>query len=141
VPVQLERLRHSERCVVAVDGDGEDRMPVALLGVERMHADVLAEIEAVGPAGDFIAAVLLAHVDEDGVLRIGSKQGGAVAAGGRLKECFDRLGKSGERHGITSFVVGDANLSIRQNQIRHSIRIASILLGNRSVTFLDKQLG
>ena len=49
---------------------------------------------------------------KDGVVRKGSKQGGAVAAGGRLKECFDRLGKSGERHGITSFVVGDAKLSI-----------------------------
>src|ERR1700722_16984123 len=49
-------------------------------------------------------AVLLPHVDEDGVVRIGSKQGGAVAAGGRLKECFDRLGKSGEGHGITSLL-------------------------------------
>jgi len=104
VPVELERLCHPERCGGAVDGDGEDRMPVALLGVKRMHADVRAEIEAVGPASDFIAAVLLPHVDEDGVVRIGSKQGGAVAAGGRLKECFDRLGKSGERHGITSLL-------------------------------------
>jgi hypothetical protein len=47
----------------------------------------------------------VARVDEDGVVRKGRKQGGAVAAGGRLKECFDRLGKSGERHGITSFTV------------------------------------
>jgi hypothetical protein len=38
-----------------------------------MHADVRAEIEAVGPASDFIAAVLFAHVDKDGVIREGSK--------------------------------------------------------------------
>jgi hypothetical protein len=141
VPVQLKRLCHPERGVVAVDGDGEDRMPVALLGVERMHADVRAEIEAVGPASDFIAAVLLARVDEDGVVRKGSKQGGAVAAGGRLKECFDRLRKSEERHGITSFVVGDAKLSIPPEGIRRSIRIVSIPLGNRSVAFFGEQLG
>ena len=63
VPVELERLRHAKRCIVAVDGDGEDRMPVALLGVQRMHADVRAEIEGIGPVSDFLAAMLLTHVD------------------------------------------------------------------------------
>ncbi|HWX29483.1 MAG TPA: hypothetical protein VNZ53_18820 [Steroidobacteraceae bacterium] len=63
VPVELERLCHAKRCIVAVDGDGEDRMPVALLGVQRMHADVRAEIEGIGPVSDFLAAMLLTHVD------------------------------------------------------------------------------
>jgi hypothetical protein len=81
-----------------------------------VHTDIRAEIKAVHPASDFIATVLLAHVHENGVVHKGRKQGGAVAAGGRLKECFDGLGKSGERHGITSFVVGDAKLSIRPEE-------------------------
>src|SRR6478609_7542155 len=84
-------------------------MPVSLLCVERVHTDIRAEIKAVHPASDFIATVLLAHVHENGVVHKGRKQGGAVAAGGRLKECFDGLGKSGERHGITSFAAGSSS--------------------------------
>ena len=68
VPIELEGLRHTERGVVTVDGDSENGMSVALFGVERMHADVRPEIEAVGPVGDFLAPVLLAHVHEDGVV-------------------------------------------------------------------------
>jgi hypothetical protein len=61
---------------------------------------------------------LFALIDRaaNGVVHEGRKQGGAVAAGGRLKESFDRLGKSGKRHGITSLAVGDANLSIRPEE-------------------------
>ena len=61
---------------------------------------------------DFQAAMLLAHVDEHRIICEGGKHGCAVVGGGCLKESFDRLGKSGKRHGITSFVVGDAFLSI-----------------------------
>jgi hypothetical protein len=57
-----------------------------------------------------------------------------------IAECFDGLGKSGERHGITSFV-DDINLSVPPEGHRRSVWIATILFGNRSVALFCEQLG
>jgi hypothetical protein len=66
---------------------------VALLGMECMNPDVGAKIEAVIPAGDILAPVILAHVDKHRVIGERGQYGGAIAIGGRLEECLDRLGQ------------------------------------------------
>jgi hypothetical protein len=76
------------------------------LGERRALGPVVNGL-GVRPAGLVEAAIEVLEV----CLRDGEGEGGD-GVNWSFTLCFDRLGKSGERHGTTSFVVGDANLLI-----------------------------
>jgi hypothetical protein len=76
----------------------------------------LGERRALGPVVDCLRIRPSGLVDAAvEVLEIRLRDGEGEGSNGVAHPAYPlfRLGKSGERHGITSFVVGDANLLIR----------------------------